>query len=193
MIDALIAGLERAAEAEIAQVVRDGQAQASALTAEAEQRIARRRQDALGQREAEGRAALERSLAGARHLARQRALQARAVLLDRFFTALAEALPTLAAGPAYRGALPRDVARTLAFAGEQEAVVHCAPALTALMRRLVKTNGRLSIKSDPRIAAGFEVRTADGGLEVDGTLEGRALRLRPRLALEALAALGARE
>lgn len=196
MIDALLAGLERAADAEIARVAAEGRAQAAALTAQAEQRLARRRQEALGRREAEGRAALERALAGARYLGRQRALLARANLLDRFFTTLQLALPTLAAGPAYRAALPRDVSRTLAFAGEQEAVVHCAPALTAQMRRLAKANGRLRIKSDPHIVAGFRVVAADGALEVDGTLEGRALRLRPRLALhaiEALAALGAPE
>lgn len=193
MIDALLAGLERAAEAEIVRVAAEGRAQAAALQAQAEQRIADRRQAALGQREVEGRAALERSLAGARHLARQRALLARASLLDRFFTALEAALPALAAGAAYRETLPRDVARTLAFAGEQQAVVHCAPALTGQMRRLVKTNGRLRIDPDPHIAAGFRVVTADGALEVDGTLEGRAQRLRPRLAVEALAALGARQ
>jgi vacuolar-type H+-ATPase subunit E/Vma4 len=191
MIDALLAGLERAAEAEIAKVGVEARAQAAALTVQTEQRIAHRRQAALGQRESEGRAALERALAGARHAGRERSLQARANLLDRFFAALQETLPALAATSEYRGALAQEVARTLAFAGEQKAVLHCAPALTAHLRRMVKANGRLSIKADPRIAAGFKVRAADGGLEVDGTLEGRALRLRPRLALEALAALGA--
>jgi len=193
MIDALLAGLERAAEAEIARVASDGWAQAAAVTAQAEQRIARRRQEALGQREAEARAALERSLADARHGARERVLRARAQLLDRFYAALRETLSELAAGAGYRAALPLDVARALAFAGEQDVVVHCAPALATVMRHAVKTNGRLSVKSDPGIGAGFKILAADGRLEVDGTLEGRALRLRPRLALEALAALGARE
>ncbi len=189
MIDALLAGLERAAEAEIARVAAEGGAQAAALTAQAEQRTALRRQTTLGRRESEGRAAIARALAEARHLARERTLLARARLLDRFFTALRAALPGLADTPAYRVALAQDVARTLAFAGEREAVVHCAPALTTYLRRLVKANRRLSIKADPHIAAGFRVATADGGLEVDGTLEGLALRLRPRLALEALTAL----
>jgi vacuolar-type H+-ATPase subunit E/Vma4 len=191
MIDALLAGLERAAEAEISRVLAEGRAQADALTAQAAQRIALRRQAALGRRESEGRAAMERALADARHVARERALRGREHLLDRFFTALRGTLPGLAATSAYHAALAQDVARTLAFAGEREAVVHCAPALTTYIRRLVKANGRLSIKADPQITAGFRVATADGGLEVDGTLEGRALRLRPRLALEALAALGA--
>ena len=191
MIDALLAGLERAAEAEIVRVTAEGQARAAALKAQAEQRIAGRRQAALGQREAEGRAALERSLARARHVARERALRAREHLLDRFFTTLRSTLPGLAATSVYRGALAQDLARTLTFAGEGEVVVHCAPALTTDIRRLMKTNGRLTIKTDPQIVAGFRVATADGALEVDATLEGRVLRLRPRLAVEALAALGA--
>ena len=190
MIDALLVGLERAAEVEIGRVAAEARTQAAALTAQAEQRITRRRQVALGLREAEGRAAMERALAGARRVARERALLARANLLDRLFAALQATLPALSATPEYRAALARDVAHKLAFAGEQKAVVHCAPALAPHMRRLVRTNGRLAIKADRRIAAGFKVEAADGGLEIDGTLEGRALRLRPRLALEALALLG---
>lgn len=189
MIDALLARLERDAEAEIARVLAGGRAQAAAVTAQAEQRIARRRQAALVRREAERRAGMERALAGARHAARERVLQARETLLERCFARLRAALPSLAATAAYRGALAGDVARTLAFAGDRKVIVRCAPALTAALRRLVKTNGRLSVTPDAQIAAGFRVATADGGLEVDATLEGRALRLRPRLALEALAAL----
>ena len=191
MIDALLARLERDAEAEIARVLADGCAQAAAVTAQAEERIAQRRQATLVRREAEGRAGMERALAGARHGARERVLEARETLLERCFAQLRAALPSLAATAAYRGALAGDVARTLAFAGDRKVIVRCAPALTAALRRLVKTNGRVSIKPDARIAAGFRVATADGGLEVDATLEGRTLRLRPRLALEALAALGA--
>ena len=191
MIDALLARLERDAEAEIARVLADGRAQAAAVTAQAEERIAQRRQATLVRRETEGRVGMERALAGARHTARERVLQARETLLERCFAQLRAALPSLAATAAYRAALAGDVARTLAFAGDRKAIVRCAPALTTALRRLVKTNGRLSIKPDARIAAGFRVATADGGLEVDATLEGRALRLRPRLALEALAALGA--
>jgi len=191
MIDALLARLERDAEAEIARVLADGRAQAAAVTAQAEERIAQRRQATLVRRETEGRVGMERALAGARHTARERVLQARETLLERCFAQLRAALPSLAATAAYRAALAGDVARTLAFAGDRKAIVRCAPALTTALRRLVKTNGRLSIKPDARIAAGFRVATADGGLEVDATLEGRTLRLRPRLALEALAALGA--
>ena len=67
--------------------------------------------------------------------------------------------------------------------------VRCNPTLAATLRHVIRTNGRWPIRSDSHIAAGFRLTTADGTLEIDATLETRLERLRPRLALEALAAL----
>jgi len=188
-MDALLASLEREADAEIERLRSDARARAAGLTAEAADRLKRRREATLGQREEEGRAALERALAGARHEARGLVLQARDALLERLFGELRAALPALIGTAAYRAALPAAFTRTLAFAGDQAVIVHCAPALAALLRPLVKSHGGLTIHPDPELGAGFRIATTDGVLEVDGTLEGRAERLRPRLALEALAAL----
>jgi V/A-type H+-transporting ATPase subunit E len=188
-VDALLASLERGADAEIERLRSDARARAAALTAEAADRLERRREATLGQREEEGRAALERALAGARHEARGRVLQARDALLERLFGELRAALPVIIGTAAYRAALPATFARTLAFAGDQAVIVHCAPALAALLRPLVKSHGGFTIHPDPELGAGFCIATTDGVLEVDGTLEGRVERLRPRLAIEALAAL----
>jgi len=189
-MDALLASLEREADAEIERLRSDARARAAALTAQAADRLRRRREATLGQREQEGRAALGRALAGARHEARGRVLQARDALLERLFGELRAALPAIIGTAAYRAALPAAFTRTLAFAGDQAVIVHCAPALAALLRPLVKSHGGLTIHPDPELTAGFRITTTDGVLEVDGTLEGRVERLRPRLALEALAALG---
>ena len=191
MIDALLASLEREADAQIERLGADARARAAAVTSQAADRLARRREATLGRREEEGRAALERALAAARHTAREQVLEARGVLLERLFAELRKALPAIIGTAAYRAALPAVFARTLAFAGDQAVIVHCAPTLTPLLRRVIKSNGRLSIRADPNLATGFRIATTDGVLEVDGTLEGRAERLRPRLALEALAALRA--
>ncbi len=188
-MDALLASLEREADAEVERLRSDARARAAALTAQAADRLRQRREATLGQREEEGRAALERALAGARHEARGRVLQARDALLERLFGELRAALPAIIGTAAYRAALPAAFTRTLAFAGDQAVIVHCAPALAALLRPLVKSHGGLTIHPDPALGAGFRIATTDGVLEVDGTLEGRAERLRPRLALEALAAL----
>jgi V/A-type H+-transporting ATPase subunit E len=190
-MDALLASLEREADAEIERLRSDARARAAALTAQAGERVTRRREATLGRREAEGRAALERALAGARHEARGQVLQARDALLERLFGELRAALPAIIETPAYRAALPAAFAQTLAFAGDQAVIVRCAPALAPLLRPLAKSHGGLTIHPDPELGAGFRIATTDGVLEVDGTLEGRAERLRPRLALEGLAALGA--
>lgn len=191
MIDALLATLERDAGAEIARVTEDARARAAELSAASDQRIAARRAAVLGQREADARAQHERALADARAAARVRVLSARAALLDRVFTALITELPRLAASAAYRAQLPSQVEDLLRFAGDDPVTVECAPALSTTLRQVIRTNGRLRIRPDSRIRAGFRLRTADGLIEIDASLENQVERLRPQLTLEALAALSA--
>jgi vacuolar-type H+-ATPase subunit E/Vma4 len=165
VIDALLATLERAAEEEIARILAAARARAAALAEEAEERVGRRRKEALGRREEERRGGVERAVAAARHTARLRVLTARERFLARVFAQLEQALPPTAAGAAYRASRASAIARAHAFTGGQRAVVRRA------------------------LTGGFRLVTADGRLEVDCTLAGRVERLRPRLALEALAAL----
>jgi vacuolar-type H+-ATPase subunit E/Vma4 len=189
-LDALLATLEREAVAETERLVAEARARAAAVTAEADASGARRRAEVLARREAEQQAALQRNLAGARREARATVLAARERLLAQLFAAVRAALPAAAAGSGYRDALPADLERALTFVGARPVVARCAPALASELARLAKANGRLTISPDPTIAAGFRLVTTDGALEVDGTLEGRVERLRPRLALAALAELG---
>jgi vacuolar-type H+-ATPase subunit E/Vma4 len=189
MIDALLAKLEREAEAEIAQITADARARVAALSSDAGERLARRREATLRLQEEEGRARVEDAVGAARQAARQQVLLARATLLARVFEELEKTLPEIAAGPAYRDALARDVTHALTFTGGEPAVLQCAPALVRWLRSAAKQNGRLTVNGDARVGPGFRMWTADGALEVDGTLAGRAQRLRPHLALKALAAL----
>ena len=189
MIDALLATLERNAEVEIARVLEEGRAAAAAVTEAAAQRLAERRQQALGAREAEGRAALARTLAAARRAARERVLTARHELLERLFAALRKCLPQVTAAPEYRAALGTGVRRTLTFAGGQPVVIRCAPRLVPSLRQAIRSNGKLRVEADPGIAAGYRVATTGGGLEIDATLEGWMERSRDRLAQAGLAAL----
>jgi vacuolar-type H+-ATPase subunit E/Vma4 len=190
-MDALLRTLEREAEAEIARVLDDARARAVELTRVADESIAARRGATLERRETAARKEHERALAGARHTARAQVLEARAALLDRLFVQIRVALPELARSTAYRRSLATQLRRLSAFAGDQPVTVRCMPALATTLRRLIKTNGHVRIRGDPRIAAGFFVTTVDGALDVDGSLESRLERLRPQLALEALAALSA--
>lgn len=189
MIDALLATLEREAETEISRVLADARAGAAEIVAAAQQRIALRREQTLEQRTAEARADHERALAATRAAARAQVLAARAALLDRLFARVRAELPAVAASAAYRAGLARQLEHLSVFAGDRSITVRCSPALTATLRHVIKTNGRWPIRSDSHIAAGFRLTTADGTLEIDATLENRLERLRPQLALEALAAL----
>jgi len=190
-MDALLQTLERGAEAEIVRVLDEARARASELTRAADERIATRRGATLERRETEVRKDHERVLAGARHTARARVLEARAALLDRLFDLIRAVLPELAKSAAYRRHLASQLQRLSAFAGDQPVTLRCMPALSTTLRGLIKTNGHVRVRGDARIAAGFFVTTADGALDVDGSLESRLERLRPQLSLEALAALSA--
>ena len=189
MIDALLATLAREAETEISRVLDDARARAAEIVAAAEQRIALRREQTLEQRTATTRAEHERALATTRVAARAQVLTARGALLDRLFDRLRAELPAVARSAAYRAGLPRQLEHLKTFAGNRSVAVSCNPALAPTLRNVVKTNGRLPIRADSEIAAGFRLTTADGTLEIDATLENRLERLRPQLALEALAAL----
>jgi vacuolar-type H+-ATPase subunit E/Vma4 len=189
MMDALLATLEREADAEVTRVLDEARTRAAELTAAAEQRMAARRALTLGRREAEARADEERALSAARRAAQAQVLAARAETLDRVFAAVRAELPALGKSPAYRAQVGAHLEHVLRFAGDQPVTVQCSPAVSNALRATVKTNGRLRIESDRRIAAGFRIATMDGVLEVDATLESRLERLRPRLALEAVAAL----
>ena len=189
MIDVLLATLEREAEAEISRVMDGARARAAEIVAAAQQRIALRREQTLAQRTAAARAEHERALAATRAAARAQVLAARAALLDRLFARLRAELPAVAGSAAYRAGLAGQLERLRSFAGERSLTVHCNPALAATLRNVMRTNGRLPIRPDSQIAGGFRLTTADGKLEVDATLEDRLERLRPQLALEALAAL----
>lgn len=189
MIDALLASLKREAEAQIAATLAESREQAGAITTASEQRIAQECARTLERREAAARAESARALQVARQTQRGRVLAGRAAFLDRVFAELRAMLPALATTPSYRTRLAGDLARAVAFVGDQPATIHCPSALEPVLRDLIATNGHLRIHPDGEITTGFRVITTDGSLEVDDTLEGLLERQRPGLALAALAEL----
>jgi vacuolar-type H+-ATPase subunit E/Vma4 len=189
MIDPLLARLERDADAEAAQILEDGRARAAAISGASDARIAERRAATVQRRETAARVQHERALARSRRMARARVLEARATLLDRLFEQVRATLPAVAASSAYRATLRTRLERLRAYTGGQPITIQCMPSLAGALRRLAKTNGHLRITPDRQIAAGFRVLCGDGGVEIDARLESRLERLRPRLALDALAEL----
>ncbi|HXF96362.1 MAG TPA: V-type ATP synthase subunit E [Gemmatimonadales bacterium] len=191
-LEHLLAALEREAAEQAQALIAAAQAECARITAASEERAAEYRRRALAPREAELRAEAERALAAARREARRAELDARARLLDRIFAGARELFPVTIAGEAYRRALPGFLAEALACVGPGPARVRCHPALTEAIRHALGNAGRgeVTVEPDPAVGSGFVLTTADGRVTVDHTLESRLARARPRLALEALRALG---
>jgi vacuolar-type H+-ATPase subunit E/Vma4 len=185
----LLEALEREARAEADRMLEEARATAAGIAREADERLALRRADALGTREAELRAAGEARLGEARQAARRRVLEARHRLLERVFVGTRALFPAAISDPAYRTALPEHLAEALQAVGEGPAAVRCPEALVPVVRAAVAGRKDLAVQADPAAPPGVTVVTADGVIEVDDTLDGRLERLRPRLALEVLARL----
>lgn len=189
-LEHLLAALEHDASTQAEAVLSDARAAAGRIVAEAEDAIARRRQDALGARERELRAAAQVALADARRAGRGTVLEARLRLLDRVFTAARALFPEATVGEAYRAALPQHVAAALQSIGDVAAVLHCPERLVPHIRAVVARQKHVSVESEPRVAAGFRLTAADGTVAVDDTLDARLERLKPRLALAVIQRVG---
>ena len=185
-LDNLLAALERDATAQAERLVVQARAEADRLIAAADAAIARRRDEVLDGRERAQRGALEGVLSAARRAARRDVLEARDRLLDRVFTAARAELPRALAQPAYRATLAPRVAAALACVGDAEASFRCPAPLAKDLRAAAAADGRITVCVDPAAGSGFRLRTADGTLEVDDTLESRLEARRPRLARDAL-------
>jgi vacuolar-type H+-ATPase subunit E/Vma4 len=169
----------------------EARARAASITAAADERIGRRRSDALEAHERERRAAAELAVARSRRAARARLLAVRAGLLERVFAAATARLPDAAAGPAFRAELPARLAAARAALGDGPATLRGAPSLLATLRQMVKEGDGVAVRADPVVATGFVLASCDGALEIDETLATRLARRRQELALEIMRAIEA--
>jgi vacuolar-type H+-ATPase subunit E/Vma4 len=185
----LLEALEREARAQAEAVLEEARAAAATVTRDADERLALRRADALGAREAELRAAGEAMLAEARRSGRRRVLEARRQLLERVFVAARALFPAAMTEPAYGAALPGHLAEALRAVGDGPAAVRCPEALVTSVRAAVADRKDVAVRGDAAAPPGVTVVTADDVIEVDDTLDGRLERLRPQLSLEVLARL----
>lgn len=190
-LEQLLAGLERDARAQADAELAEARATATGIARDADERLARRRGEALGVREAELRGAAEVALARTRREARRRVLEAREALLERVLAAARSLLPGAVTAEAYRTALPAQLAEALRAVGDGAAVIRCLPALVPAVEATLARHPQLAVQGDPAAPPGLTVVTADGAMEVDDTLDGRLDRMRVRLALDLIARLEA--
>jgi len=185
----LLAALERDAGAQTEAILAAARAEAERVASETEARVAGQRAAARATTEAAHRGELERDLARVRREAQARVLAARTRLLDRVNRAVQQLLPGAISQPGYLETLGAAMREATAGVGDAPAEIHCTPSLVAPVRRLVAGRAHTAVTADAGVGSGFRLRTTDGAVEIDATLESRLARERVPLALAALALL----
>lgn len=195
-IDTLVDALEANGRKRAADILREGRAEMRRIRERADREEARRRGELLAGLERELRAELSGEMARVRGEGRRAALEARRELLERVFERARDRLPSALGSTSFRGALPARLKAASRYLPEGEAVVSCPPELEALVRSAVASHepGRgpggglagLEVEPDPGVGTGFRLRSRDGGVVVDDTLDGRLARRRPELEIAIL-------
>lgn len=186
-VDALIARMTQDAQARIAQLRADADAEVVALEQARAAASSRDAEQALEARRAERQLAFAVEHTQARRHAAAAVLRAQHALLDRVF-ARAEVLgaQTGAEAPVL-DALPRLVAAVLPYLGGRPALLRCRPDLVAPLQTLLAGAGQVDIVADTTLPAGLIVDARDQSCSIDGTLPALLAALRPRLEATLLA------
>lgn len=181
-LDHLLDDLRRRAESELAAIRDRAAAEAAAITAESDQRVAALRRQALDARESSLRAEASRAIAAAARSARRVELEAEQRLLERVCASAAERLPAHAVTPAGRAVLVRWLRYAVEYLGGRPGTLRCAAPLVSGLTGGIAGNAALTVQVDEGVSTGFQIESADGRLLIDGTLEGALARNRARLA-----------
>lgn len=185
-LERLLAAIERQVEREAGRILEAGREEAARVAADADELRERRRAERLAGMEAAGRLELETELLETRRDAQQRTLEARLRYLARARRALEALLVDAVKSAAYRDVLPAHLEDSLAYFGEEPAVLHCSPGIAEALRPLVAGRSQLTVREDPAVPDGFRVVAADGALQVDNTLHARLSSRWPSMAIELL-------
>jgi vacuolar-type H+-ATPase subunit E/Vma4 len=181
-LNELLQTLEAEAAARIEEIRSRARAEVERVRRDCEAELSRRQAATLEVRQADLRAAAAREVAAARREAARRMLEAREATLARIRGRVRERLAARAEDTALLPLLHHDLQRGLDFVGEG-AVVRVAGALLDGLRRSL--DGRRDVSFEPAIPArsGLVLRSADGRITVDATLESRLDQAWPRLAV----------
>ena len=187
-IDALLASLERDAEAEALKLVSAARQQAQEILSLADADSGRRRAEALARLEGEGRRAVACQTAAAARQYREARLRERGRVLERIFTEAERELRT-ASADRYQRHLASLLRATLQFLEGAPAVVECRPEITAQVVQLCAERADVTVRSSADATAGIRGVSADGSVVVDNTLPALLRRQEAELAVAVLARL----
>jgi vacuolar-type H+-ATPase subunit E/Vma4 len=178
----LLRSLEEEANARVRALLAEARAAAERLRTDQAADLARRCAAARDAREVELRSAAARELEAGRRQAARQLLEARADVLARVRRRAEARLADRAADPAGVPRLARDLALALEYLGPAPAIVEAPAALVDALRATVSDTSRVTFgpSDDGR---GLKIRTPDGALSVDASIEHRLARAWPRLAI----------
>ena len=180
-LDALTARLERDADAMVAAIRDESEAQARACLAQAGADSTQRREQWLGLREQGRRQVIDRELADTGRRLRAELLVAQHALLDRVFARAVQLAEALSEDPGLRAAMPSHLHEVLFHLGERDAQVRCPPCLAAQLHPLLAERAGVELVVDAQAPLGISARLRDGSLTIDNTLAARLERVRPQL------------
>jgi vacuolar-type H+-ATPase subunit E/Vma4 len=188
-LEHLVTTLRREAEAECEAILAAARAEVEAIRARSSADLADRRGAVFAAQEADRRAAVEVALVAARRDGRREVLAARRRLLDRVLAAAGTRFAEALGSPEYQAVLPAQVTEALHCLGEREGALHYHPSLGAALKAAAGKRAGLRLVPDATIGSGFKVLSADGTVEIDGTLEDRLNHQATRIALDVFAQL----
>lgn len=185
-LDALLTRLARETDDQVAALLEAARRDAARARPEAAAETDRERAARLEAIDAGHRTALARESEAARQHGTVTLLQARRRAVERVLTAVRARLAEAVADTSYLTAMAAELDDALAVLGGKPAILEAPPALAAIARR--RPDAPQEILDYPDLA-GFRLRSADGSVEVDATLEERLRRLAPAIAIEVVRAL----
>jgi vacuolar-type H+-ATPase subunit E/Vma4 len=187
-LDDLLTRLRRQAEDQATALVDAGRHAAEEIAEQAGAAAAAVRAERRRALEAGLQAEAAVAIEAARSDAALRLLQARRQTIDAILARLERLLPETAADPRYLASAAEEFDRALDVLDGRPAVVSASTALAE--RVLARASASVEIRADPAVA-GFRVRSTDGRIEIDATLDARLRRLTPALAIELARAMDA--
>lgn len=180
----LLRALEEEAEGRIAEIRSRASAEAERIERESEADLARREATDLGAREAELRSAAAREVEEARRAAAGRVLEARSEALARVRQRVEARLAARAGDQVMLPWLVRGMERGLEYLDHGAVVVQAPAALLGELREAHPGAREVTFEPFAEQRAGLLLRSADGAVTVDATLEGVLAREWPAVAIE---------
>ena len=180
----LLRSLEEEADARGRAVLAEARAGAERLRTDRAAHLGRRFAADRGAREAELRRAAAREVEAARRRAVSLLLEARAQALERIRRRAESRLAERAAEPAGLPRLARDLALALEYLGTAPAIVEAPAPVLDHLRGTLADPSRVTFVPSSEGRRGLMVRSSDGRLTVDASMEHRLARAWPGLAIE---------